>query len=170
MTSPSGWRRFARVDRISPLYQCSLRDIVFRNGNLQHRIEQARAEPATAVLARAGLRQLAVKGISGRLFGKSKYARMAFGAQFARVAVNASTGSVRVTHMTGAFAGGRILNARTARSQLLGGMVWGVGHALMEESLRDVHDGRMGQRKPRRSARAHQRRRPGDRHPDDPRR
>ena len=133
--------RLARVDRSSPLYQCSLRDIVFREGNLQHRIEHARTEPATAVLARAGLKKLAVKGISGRLFGKSKYARMAFGAQFARVAVNASTGSVRVTHMTGAFAGGRILNARTARSQLLGGMVWGVGHALMEESLRDVHVG-----------------------------
>ncbi len=133
--------RMARVDRSSPLYQCSLRDIVFREGNLRHRIEQARVEPATAVLARASLDSLAVKGISGRLFGKSKYARMAFGAQFARVAVNEFTGSVRVTHMTGAFAGGRILNARTARSQLLGGMVWGVGHALMEESLRDPHLG-----------------------------
>ncbi len=129
--------RRARVDRRSPLYQCSLRDIVFRNGILQHRIEQARSEPATAVLARAGLNSLAVKGVSGRLFGKSRYARMAFGAQFARVAVNEFTGNVRVTHMTGAFAGGRILNARTARSQLLGGMIWGVGHALMEESLRD---------------------------------
>ncbi len=133
--------RLARVDRSSPLYQCSLRDIVFRGGNVQHRIEHARTEPGTVVLARAGLDSLAVKGISGRLFGKSKYARMAFGAQFARVAVNEFTGNVRVTHMTGAFAGGRILNARTARSQLLGGMVWGVGHALMEESLRDPHLG-----------------------------
>lgn len=133
--------RLARVDHNSPLYGCSLRDIVFREGNLQHRIEHARTEAATIVLARAGLDSLTVKGISGRLFGKSKYARMAFGAQFARVAVDPFTGSVRVTHMTGAFAGGRILNARTARSQLLGGMVWGVGHALMEESLRDPHIG-----------------------------
>ena len=133
--------RLARVDRRSPLYGCSLRDIVFREGTLQHRIEAARTDPATAVLARAGLHTLEVKGISGRLFGKSRYARMSFGAQFARVAVNKFTGGVRVTHMTGAFAGGRILNARTARSQLLGGMVWGVGHALMEESLRDLRTG-----------------------------
>lgn len=133
--------RLARVDRASPLYQCSLRDIVFREGELRHRVEHMRVDTGTAVLARAGLGSLAAKGISGRLFGKSRYARMAFGAQFARVAVNEFTGSVRVTNMTGAFAAGRILNARTARSQLLGGMVWGIGHALMEESLRDLHAG-----------------------------
>ena len=133
--------RMARVDHESPLHRCSLRDIVFREGNLQHRLEPARSEPATAVLHRKGLASIHAKGISGRLFGKSKYARMAFGAQFARVSVNAVTGSVRVTHMTGAFACGRILNARTARSQLLGGMVWGVGHALLEESVRDTHVG-----------------------------
>jgi xanthine dehydrogenase YagR molybdenum-binding subunit len=133
--------RIARVDKASPLYLCGLKDIVFREGVLAHRVETARRDPATAVLARAGLGSLEVKGIAGRNFGKSDYARMAFGAQFARVAVNDATGSVRVTHMTGAFAAGRILNARTARSQLLGGMVWGVGHALMEESLRDIHNG-----------------------------
>ncbi|MGI4756406.1 MAG: xanthine dehydrogenase family protein molybdopterin-binding subunit [Janthinobacterium lividum] len=133
--------RLARVDRTSPLYGCSLRDIVFREGRLQHRIEPGRSDAAADVLRRAGKPYLAAKGVSGRLFGRSKYGRMAFGAQFARVAVNSYTGAVRVTHMTGAFTGGRILNARTARSQLLGGMVWGVGHALMEESLRDVHVG-----------------------------
>jgi xanthine dehydrogenase YagR molybdenum-binding subunit len=133
--------RIARVDKESPLYLCGLKDIVFQGGILSHRVESARRDPATAVLARAKLDTLEVKGIAGRTFGKSDYARMAFGAQFARVSVNEFTGSVRVTNMTGAFAGGRILNARTARSQLLGGMVWGVGHALMEESLRDIHSG-----------------------------
>ncbi len=133
--------RLARVDRRSSLYGCSLRDIVFNNGRLRHRIEAARVDSAVEVLERAGRTEIAVKRISGRLFGKSKYARMAFGAQFARVAVNEVTGSVRVTHMTGAFACGRILNARTSRSQLLGGMIWGVGHALMEETLRDPQVG-----------------------------
>ncbi len=129
--------RMARVDRQSPLHGCRLQDIVFREGVLQHRLEAPRRDLATDVLRRAGLDKVDAKGISGRLFGRSKYGRMAFGAQFARVAVNEWTGAVRVTHMTGAFACGRILNARTARSQLLGGMVWGVGHALLEESLRD---------------------------------
>ncbi|AFL87146.1 aerobic-type carbon monoxide dehydrogenase, large subunit CoxL/CutL-like protein [Terriglobus roseus DSM 18391] len=133
--------RIARVDKASPLYLCALKDITFQGGVLAHRIESARRDPATAVLSRAGRESLEVKGIAGRTFGKSDYARMAFGAQFARVAVNEFTGSVRVTHMTGAFAAGRILNARTARSQLLGGMVWGVGHALLEESLRDIRLG-----------------------------
>lgn len=133
--------RMARVDRASPLFQCRLRDIMLFGGRLQHRVESARSEPATDVLQRAGLASVEAKGITGRRFGKSKYGRMAFGAQFARVAVNEYTGNVRVTHMTGAFACGRILNARTARSQLLGGMIWGVGHALMEESLRDPHIG-----------------------------
>ncbi|MGI4853176.1 MAG: xanthine dehydrogenase family protein molybdopterin-binding subunit [Janthinobacterium lividum] len=129
--------RLARVDRGSPLHGCPLRDIVFRMGRLEHRFEPARRDDAAALLQRAGKASIEAKGIAGRLFGKSRYARMSFGAQFARVAVNTCTGSVRVTHMTGAFAGGRILNARTARSQFLGGMVWGVGHALMEQSLRD---------------------------------
>ena len=133
--------RLARVDRHSPLHGCSLRDIVFAGGVLRHRVEAARYDSAADVLQRAGKQKIEARGVAGRLFGKSKYGRMAFGAQFARVAVNEYTGSVRVTHMTGAFAGGRILNARTARSQYLGGMVWGVGHALMEESLRDTRVG-----------------------------
>ena len=133
--------RLARVDKQSPLYQCSLREIVFQQGMLRHRKEAARTDPAEDLLRRAGLPSVHARGVAGRLFGRSKYARMAFGAQFARVTVNTCTGSVRVTHMTGAFACGRILNARTARSQLFGGMIWGVGHALMEESLRDPRNG-----------------------------
>jgi xanthine dehydrogenase YagR molybdenum-binding subunit len=60
------------------------------------------------------------------------YATHAFGAQFARVEVDPDLGEVRVRAMIGAFAAGRILNRKTARSQLLGGMVWGIGMALHE--------------------------------------
>nr|WP_298373708.1 xanthine dehydrogenase family protein molybdopterin-binding subunit [uncultured Halomonas sp.] len=60
------------------------------------------------------------------------FARAAFGAQFVEVAVHALTGEVRVPRMVGAFAFGRILNARTARSQLEGGMIWGIGSVLHE--------------------------------------
>ncbi|GAB2495691.1 xanthine dehydrogenase family protein molybdopterin-binding subunit [Nocardiopsis aegyptia] len=59
-------------------------------------------------------------------------ARHTFGAQFAEVWVHADTGEVRVERLYGTFAAGRIINARTARSQLLGGMVMGVGMALTE--------------------------------------
>ena len=62
------------------------------------------------------------------------HARGSFGAQFAEVAVNAHTGEVRLSRMLGVFAAGRILNPRTARSQLMGGMIWGASAALMEKT------------------------------------
>jgi len=60
------------------------------------------------------------------------FSQAAHGAQFAEVAVNAVTGVVRVRRMLGVFEAGRILNAKTARSQAIGGMIWGIGYALME--------------------------------------
>ncbi|KAB1074382.1 xanthine dehydrogenase family protein molybdopterin-binding subunit [Methylobacterium planeticum] len=60
-----------------------------------------------------------------------------FGAQFAEVHVHAQTGEIRVPRLLGAFAAGRILNPLTARSQLTGGMIWGLGSALLEETLLD---------------------------------
>ncbi|MCB5198809.1 xanthine dehydrogenase family protein molybdopterin-binding subunit [Loktanella sp. TSTF-M6] len=72
----------------------------------------------------------------------SKAVRQAtFGAYFAEVAVHAATGETRVRRMHGSFAAGRILNAKTARSQCLGGMTFGIGIALTEEMAFDPRDG-----------------------------
>lgn len=68
---------------------------------------------------------------------KSPYARHAFGAQFAEVQADTVTGEVRVRRLLGVFAAGRILNPLTARSQLVGGMVMGLGMALTEHSTVD---------------------------------
>ena len=65
-----------------------------------------------------------------------------FGAQFAEVRVDASLGQMRVSRMTGVFGAGRILNPRTARSQFIGGMVWGIGLALYEDAVMDPRLGR----------------------------
>ncbi|MCJ2081865.1 xanthine dehydrogenase family protein molybdopterin-binding subunit [Methylobacterium sp. J-090] len=62
----------------------------------------------------------------------------AFGAQFAEVHVHGETGEIRVARLTGAFAAGRVLNPLTARSQLVGGMLWGLGSALLEETVVDA--------------------------------
>ncbi|MDF3299369.1 xanthine dehydrogenase family protein molybdopterin-binding subunit [Streptomyces tropicalis] len=67
--------------------------------------------------------------------------RHAYGAQFAEVAVDVTTGEVRVRRMLGVFAAGRIVNPLTARSQLTGGMIWGISMALHEESVRDPATG-----------------------------
>lgn len=66
-----------------------------------------------------------------------------YGAFFAEVGVNAYTGEVRVRRFHGTFTMGRILNYKTARSQCLGGMVWGLGSALSEELVFDRRDGHL---------------------------
>jgi len=69
------------------------------------------------------------------------YAHAGFGAHFAEVGVDRDTGEVRVRRMLGVFAAGRILNAKTARSQMIGGMTWGIGSALIEENHVDLRYG-----------------------------
>ena len=61
----------------------------------------------------------------------------AFGAQFAEVHIHSQTSEVRVPRLVGAFAAGRVLNPLTAKSQLEGGMIWGLGSALLEETVLD---------------------------------
>ncbi len=70
-----------------------------------------------------------------------RFAMHAFGAQFAEVRVNRDTGEVRVPRLLGVFAVGRIMNAKLARSQLLGGMTMGLSMALHEESILDARFG-----------------------------
>ena len=70
------------------------------------------------------------------------YGLLTFGAQFARVAVDADLGIIRVRHLVGAFAPGRVLNPKTARSQLMGGMLWGMSQALLEGTHMDTGLGR----------------------------
>ncbi len=67
--------------------------------------------------------------------------RYAFGAQFAEVRIDPETGEVRVSRLLGVFAAGRIINPKTARSQLIGGMTMGLGMALFEESVLDPRFG-----------------------------
>ena len=71
----------------------------------------------------------------------NNYAHDAFGAHFAEVGVHRDTGEVRVRRMLGVFAAGHILNAKTARSQMIGGMTWGIGSALMEGNQVDLRYG-----------------------------
>ena len=69
------------------------------------------------------------------------YAQSTFGAHFVEVGVDAATCEIRVRRMGGAFAAGRILNPKTARSQVIGAMTMGIGAALMEEAVIDQRAG-----------------------------
>ncbi|MGW5612847.1 xanthine dehydrogenase family protein molybdopterin-binding subunit [Streptomyces sp. NPDC003877] len=75
---------------------------------------------------------------TGTADAESEWARHAFGAHFAEVAVDTVSGEVRVGRLLGVYAAGRILNARTARSQFVGGMTMGLGMALTEGSTMDA--------------------------------
>ncbi|MFF8595105.1 xanthine dehydrogenase family protein molybdopterin-binding subunit [Streptomyces sp. NPDC015220] len=92
--------------------------------------DHAGPPPGTGLSARADT--------AGQADAESSYARHAFGAHFAEVTVDTVTGEVRVRRMLGVFAAGRILNARTARSQFIGGMTMGLGMALTEGSTMDA--------------------------------
>ncbi|PXY17679.1 carbon monoxide dehydrogenase [Prauserella coralliicola] len=114
-------------------------------------------DPAAA-LARAGVPSLEVSVGSdtrvGRLTGhvrflsklirdQRRWMKAASGAQFCEVRVDPDTGETRVSRWTAAFDVGRVINAKTAVSQLRGGIVMGIGMALSEETLVDPRTGRI---------------------------
>lgn len=71
------------------------------------------------------------------------FTQASYGAHFCEVAVNAVSGEVRVQRMLGVFSVGRVLNEKTAASQAYGGMIWGIGTALIEALDHDPRDGRI---------------------------
>jgi xanthine dehydrogenase YagR molybdenum-binding subunit len=72
-----------------------------------------------------------------------RFSKHAFGAVFAEVAVDPDLGETRVRRMVGAYGVGRIVNPKTTRSQIIGGMIGGIGMALMEHSVVDPRNGRV---------------------------
>jgi xanthine dehydrogenase YagR molybdenum-binding subunit len=74
---------------------------------------------------------------------ENQYAQQAFGAHFAEVEVDPDVLSIRVTRFVGAYDVGRILNAKTATSQLVGAVVWGISMALFEKTRYDLRTGRI---------------------------
>ncbi len=73
---------------------------------------------------------------------QKKFAFQSFGAQFCEVKVDEPLGRVRVTRWAGAFDNGRVMNPKTCRSQVLGGVVLGIGMALTEQTVYDPRTGR----------------------------
>ncbi len=105
---------------------------------------QGRKVTLGEMLARRGVESVDVQGDAAPPSkDKKTHSLHAFGAQFAEVRVDPLLGEIRVSRLHGVFDGGRVLNAKTARSQLIGGMTFGVGMALLEETLVDEGTGRI---------------------------
>jgi xanthine dehydrogenase YagR molybdenum-binding subunit len=78
---------------------------------------------------------------SDEVKAQSQLSRHAFGAQFVEARVDVDSGEVRVPRVLGVFGVGRVMNAKTARSQFIGGMTMGISMALLEESVMDLEFG-----------------------------
>jgi xanthine dehydrogenase YagR molybdenum-binding subunit len=74
---------------------------------------------------------------------QARFSAYGYGAVFCEVRVDPELGEVRVTRVTAAYASGRVINPLLARSQLEGGIVFGIGMALHEETIMDEHRGRV---------------------------
>ncbi|MDB5096789.1 MAG: acylaldehyde oxidase [Cyanobacteria bacterium RYN_339] len=135
--------RLAVADPASPLYGRAPAGLAVAGGRVYKADQPGVGETMQSVLARAQKPHLEAERSSKPGEETQHYGMHAWGAQFAEVRVDAELGMVRVTRLVGAFAGGRILNPKTARSQLLGGMVMGIGMALLEEVVRDPRQGRV---------------------------
>lgn len=133
----------AVADPASPLHGLSPDKLDADDGRLVFREDHARSDAYADIVRRQGRQSVDVRVHEAELEDRKSYSLHSFGAQFAEVRVDEELGEIRVSRAVGAFAAGRILNAKTGRSQLMGGMVWGIGLALEEETRRDGRDGRL---------------------------
>ena len=133
----------ATNDNRSPLFGAGNAGVIARGGRLFRRDDETRSESYADILGRAGRAQIEGHGKSATdPAAQATYAMHAHGAVFAEVKVDPDLGQMRVTRVVGAFAAGRIINPRLVRSQLCGGMIWGVSFALHEQAVMDARSGR----------------------------
>jgi xanthine dehydrogenase YagR molybdenum-binding subunit len=129
-------------DPDSPLYGADPAKVTAAGGRLTMAGDPAAAETYASLMERHHMVDAEAIGSWDPPPLDTPHGLLTFGAQFARVAVDADLGIVRVRRMTGVFAPGRVLNPRTARSQLMGGMLWGMSQALLEGTRMDAVRGR----------------------------
>jgi xanthine dehydrogenase YagR molybdenum-binding subunit len=141
----------ARKINDSPLANASLEHVTFANGRMA-----LTSDPTRSVTFAEAMRAGAVGRIEGdgkggpsmigmmmrMMITGAPYASYTHSAVFAEVRIDEELGVIRATRIVNAVAAGKILNPKTARSQILGGVVWGIGMALHEDSMLDHRLGR----------------------------
>ncbi|MFL6707064.1 MAG: xanthine dehydrogenase family protein molybdopterin-binding subunit [Massilia sp.] len=132
----------AVADLDSPLRGLAPDAVVVENGWLTDRQRPERREPMVAVIARHG--GAAVGAVSEEKPGdeKKQYSMHSFGAVFVEVHVDPDLGTIRVPRVVGVYGIGKLMNQKTGLSQLMGGVVWGLGMGLMEKTEIDWRTGR----------------------------
>ena len=127
----------------SPLAESELKDVTFVDGAVRLRDDPSRKVSIVDAMLEKGVRSVeAEASVQPNLKKQSRYTRQSHTAIFAEVKVDEDLGSIAVSRVVTAIAAGRILNPKTGRSQIMGGIVWGIGMALHEESVMDQKFGR----------------------------
>jgi xanthine dehydrogenase YagR molybdenum-binding subunit len=129
-------------DAQSPLHGADPAAVTVADGRMNLADDPGTGETYAAVMGRHRMNDAEAIGSWDPPPPDTPYGLLTFGAQFAKVAVDADLGIIRVRHLVGAFAPGRVLNPKTARSQLMGGMLWGMSQALLEGTHMDTRHGR----------------------------
>jgi xanthine dehydrogenase YagR molybdenum-binding subunit len=132
----------AVADRASPLHGAREDDVRAADGRLSLASDSSKGETYAALIARRGGTPVEARIDAKGTEEQRRYSMHSFGAVFVEVRVDPELGRVRVPRVVGAYGCGTILNAKTARSQVIGGVVWGIGQALLEETLIDPNMGR----------------------------
>jgi xanthine dehydrogenase YagR molybdenum-binding subunit len=126
----------------SPFANAAPDEVALSDGRLVSRRDEGRAVSIPDVLRHGGVDRLSQEKTTEPDQDATR-ANNSHAAVFAEVKVDEQLGVVRVTRIVSAVAAGRILNTKTAGSQILGGVVWGIGMALHEETLIDHRFGRI---------------------------
>lgn len=127
----------AVADEGSPLHGADPRQVVVAEGRMALRDRPDIGETYAELLQRAFMPDAEALGVWNPPGMDTRDRSMTFGAQFAQVAVDPELGLCRVRRLIGVFDPGRVLNRKTAHSQLMGGMLWGMSHALLEGTVMD---------------------------------
>lgn len=126
----------------SPLADIDAADVILVDGTLASNGEKSHAVPIADAMRYGKLERIEKQKLNHFAEDKS-HARNTHSAVFAEVKVDEQLGVIRVTRVVSAVAAGRILNTKTGRSQIMGGVVWGIGMALHEETVTDHRFGRI---------------------------
>lgn len=127
----------------SPFKDADIQNVTFSDGNVFLNSNPDVSMHIKDILLKTGTKIIkeTSTGLSA-ILKQSGYSKHTHSAVFAEVKVDESIGTIKVSRVVSAIAAGRILNPKTARSQILGGIVWGISQALFEDSIMDHQFGR----------------------------
>jgi CO/xanthine dehydrogenase Mo-binding subunit len=132
-------------DAGSPLRGFTVNDVAVTDGRIHRKADPSASESYAGILDRHGMAELTADGVSTPPTREQTGMAPAgaFAAKFVEVRVDVDLGLLRVSRVVSVIDGGRILNAKLARSQIIGGTVGGIGQAMFEETVTDSGTGRI---------------------------